>query len=297
MAKNVVVFGDSVTWGQGFHPEQKFAQQVASTLSAQLSMHAHSGATIGVNNTESGSCPPEAPRHTPTILQQVATNTDDPGRAELVIVNGGINDVSVQYILNPITPDDGLVSKVKQYCYNDMVILLNAVIARFEHPDTKIVVTSYFPIFSPKSDFRYVLQYLAHGLFLAPSPEFASRAEQEMFAIRSVELAMLFWRESRKQLQAAVNSIGSSRVRFADVPFTEDNSMFAPKAWLFNVHLEGGKLVAEDPLAESRKADCAICHANDPLPFQRMGCNIASAGHPNFAGADAFASAILSVAN
>ena len=290
---NVVVFGDSVTWGQGFYPGQKFVQQVADALSADLSMHAHSGATIGVNNTEKGQCPPEAPRHTPTILEQVASSTDEPGQTGLVIVNGGINDVSVEYILNPVTPNSGLIAKVKRYCHDDMLTLLRAVIARFDHPDTKIIVTSYFPIFSPKSDFGKILDYLAHGLFLAPSPEFRTGAEQELFAIRSVELAMLFWQQSTEQLKAAVNETGFDRVRLATVPFTENNSMFAPEAWLFNVHLDGGKLVGEDPVAQSRKADCAKCHAGDPFPFERMTCEIASAGHPNFLGAGAFVRTIL----
>jgi hypothetical protein len=175
-----------------------------------------------------------------------------------------------------------------------MFTLLQTVLARFQNNTTRIVVTSYFPIFSPKSDFKLLLDYLSHGLFIAPSPAMTSRAQVEAFAIRSVHLAMLFWTESRKQLRAAVNATGSSRVFFADVPFTEDNAMFVKDtAWLYNVHLEGGGLVAEDPLAESRKADCKLCHPADWI--QQAGCDVASAGHPNVLGANAFAKTILGV--
>jgi len=294
MPKSVVVFGDSVTWGQGFFPNQKFAKHVADALGAELRLHAHSGAVIGVNNHESGSCPPEAPRHTPTILQQLASNTDDPDEATLILLDGGINDISVQYILSPFTSDQGLKAKVERYCFEDMLTLLRAAIARFQNPRTNIIVTSYFPIFSPQSDFHRVLEYLSHGLFIAPPPAMMARAEEERFAIRSVELAMLFWQESRKQLRAAVDATRTDRVRFADVPFTEANAMFAPEPWLFNVHLEGLELKPEDPVATSRREDCERCHPNNP--FDRSACDIASAGHPNFFGAEAFAKTILALA-
>src|SRR5712691_10496217 len=113
MTKSVIVFGDSVTWGQGFFPDQKFAKHVTDALGVELRMHAHSGAVIGVNNHETGSCPPEAPRHTPTILQQIAVNSDDPDQAALVLLDGGINDISVQYILSPFTSDQGLKARVE----------------------------------------------------------------------------------------------------------------------------------------------------------------------------------------
>jgi lysophospholipase L1-like esterase len=294
MSKTLVVFGDSVTWGQGHPDSEKFTTQVAAALSLDVAMRAHSGAVIGVNNQETGSCRPEAPHHTPTILQQVAANTDDPNNTALVVSNGGINDIGVQYILNPFTSDDGLKSKVEEYCFNDMFTLLRTVLARFQNNEARIVVTSYFPIFSPKSDFKLILDYISHGLFIAPSPAMTSRAEIEAFVFRSVHLAMLFWTESRKQLRAAVDATHSSRVFFADVPFTEDNAMFVKDtAWLYNVHLEGGVLVAEDPLADSRRGDCKLCHPNDPI--QQAGCNLASAGHPNIPGANAFAKTILDV--
>src|SRR4051794_34449706 len=99
--KNVVVYGDSVTWGQGHKDGNKFANQVASALGATVKMIAHSGATIGRGDAQTGSGGPESPNHYPTILQQLAAASDDPDQAAVVIVDGGINDIGVPTILSP----------------------------------------------------------------------------------------------------------------------------------------------------------------------------------------------------
>lgn len=288
--KNVVVYGDSVTWGQGHKDENKFASQVASALGANVKMFAHSGATIGRGDAQTGSCGPESPNHYPTILQQLASANDDPNAAAAVIVDGGINDISVATILSPITPNQYLQNVTRRYCHDDMVFLLTQVLARYHAASTMIVVTSYFPIFSTRSDLGGVLTYL-HGLGIAPPPQLVTDAERRAFALRSIELALLFWRESRARLQSAVADTGSNRVVFADVPFQEDNAMFTEHPWLFNVHLQGGQLVPEDDVIAARHEQCVKCHPYDP--FGVAACDIASAGHPNRPGADEFAKTIL----
>src|ERR1051325_9082990 len=150
---NVVVYGDSVTWGQGHTDGHKFESQVASALGATVKMMAHSGATIGRGDTQTGSCGPESPNHYPTILQQLAGASDDPDRAAVVIVDGGINDIGVSTILSPITSNKFLRNVTRRYCHDDMVFLLTQVLARYQSASTRIVVTSYFPVFSTKSDF------------------------------------------------------------------------------------------------------------------------------------------------
>ena len=119
-----MVYGDSVTWGQGHKDGNKFATQVASALGATVKMIAHSGATIGRDDAQTGSCGPESPNHYPTILQQLATASDDPDQAALVIVDGGINDIGVPTILSPITSNKYLRNVTRRYCHDDMLFLL-----------------------------------------------------------------------------------------------------------------------------------------------------------------------------
>ena len=290
--ESLVVFGDSVTWGQGHLNKTKFVNIVADQLRLEVRMHAHSGATIGVGDAHIGRCGPEAPNHYPTILQQLAASTDDPSKTGLVVVDGGINDISVETILNPLTSDAYLRNVTRRYCHDDMLHLLRLLLEKFESEVTRVVVTGYFPIFSHESDFRYVLRYLADR-GIAPPPSLQSDAERQAFAIRSVELALLFWQESRSQLRRAIATLGSNRVLFADVPFSEANAMFAPEPWLFNVHFEHGRLVPEDDVIEQRHQQCVLCHLREP--FKVSACDIASAGHPNIPGALQFADAILFV--
>lgn len=288
----LVVLGDSVTWGQGHLDQNKFANLVADRRQLTVRMHAHSGATIGVGDTNQGGCQPEAPNHYPTILQQLAACADDPSQTGLVVLDGGINDISVETILNPFTSDNYLRNVTRRYCGDDMVTLINAVLAKFTDAATKIVLTSYFPVFSAKSDFDQVTYFLA-GRGIAPPPMLDSRLEREAFTLRSVELAMLFWHESRAQLTRAVASVGSNRVFFADVPFTEDNAMFTSMPWLWNVSFHSGRLVPEDDVIASRHRECVLCHVREP--FKVPACDIASAGHPNIAGSARFADTILAL--
>jgi len=62
---------------------------------------AHSGAVIGVDSgAPAGSCDGEVPTAFPTILQQCEAAPDT--SVNLVILNGGINDIDIRYILNPL---------------------------------------------------------------------------------------------------------------------------------------------------------------------------------------------------
>jgi|KBSSwiS6_1023812.scaffolds.fasta_scaffold02124_4 lysophospholipase L1-like esterase len=293
MRSDIVVFGDSVTWGQGHKDANKFANQVADALHLKLDQVAHSGATIGRNDVHTASCGPEAPIHYPTIFQQVARAGGNPDDAAVVIVDGGINDIGVQVILNPFTLKAFLRNQIRRYCFEDMVALLTTILTRYPASETTIVVTGYFPVFSNDSDFNRVLDYL-HGIGIAPPPHLmTSDKDRRAFAFASIELALLFWQESRLQLQRAVAAMQTGRVIFADVPFQEENAMFASHPWLFNVHLDAhtGRLVPEDDVIAERHEQCVKCYPHDP--FGRAFCDIASAGHPNRPGSEQYTTAIL----
>src|SRR5512143_1544595 len=106
----MVALGDSVVWGQGLEPGEKFSSLVQAALDIDsCTLLAHSGATIGVGvDTTEPPLDGEVPTWYPTILQQCAAFTDSPETVDLVIVNGGINDVEVRTILNPLTDSSHL---------------------------------------------------------------------------------------------------------------------------------------------------------------------------------------------
>jgi hypothetical protein len=254
-------------------------------------MSAHSGATIGIDAACQGSTDGEVPFACPTILQQVRNYRADPSNAALVLLNGGINDVSVRHIINPLVTPAEIRRMTREYCHAAMVKLLGEMQLKFSNPDTTIIVTSYFPIFSRLSDFKKIVQYLAANMILVPS---GAEAAEERTSIldRVVENAQAFWKESTASLQDAIREVGSRRVKFAEIPFTDDNSVFAPDPWLFGVHLKNGVPIPEDPVAAQRRVACDLFHHN---PFDRTACYIASTGHPNEKGSQKYVDTILVV--
>ena len=153
----LLVLGDSVAWGQGLLTENKFSTLVQENLNARgqtltVTMLAHSGATIGIRGpTLASSDDGEVPVSFPTVVQQVAGFSGDPTDVALILLSGGINDVDIRRILNPLTNSRNLRHLIKQYCHNDMVTLLSEVTAKFSSPDLPVVVTGYFPILSADS--------------------------------------------------------------------------------------------------------------------------------------------------
>jgi hypothetical protein len=130
-------FGDSVPWGQGHLLPQKYAKQVAEHLGLQLRMAAHSGATIGIDADCPGSTDGEVPYSCPTVVQQLSNYGSDPNAADVVLVNGGINDVSVRNIINPLVPAKEIARLARLYCGTQMTKLLTAVLQKFSRNSTR----------------------------------------------------------------------------------------------------------------------------------------------------------------
>src|SRR5204863_7668729 len=100
-ASKIVVFGDSVNWGQGLLTQHKFSTLARNGLagagtSLTVQMLAHSGATIGVRGPDTPTrIDSEVPVSYPTVMEQVALYDDDADDVAVVILNGGINDVDI----------------------------------------------------------------------------------------------------------------------------------------------------------------------------------------------------------
>ncbi|HEX9366295.1 MAG TPA: SGNH/GDSL hydrolase family protein [Vicinamibacterales bacterium] len=286
----ILVLGDSVTWGQGLLEPQKMHALVRDGVAAHkgptrcLQM-AHSGAVIGVDaGFAAATCDGEVPTSFPTILQQcdAAPDTD----VDLVILNGGINDIDIRYILNPFTERDDLADVTRRFCGTDMSTLIDRALARF--PVARIVVTSYYPVLSRASHFPLVDDFmLTLGMPVSPLTRFL---DDNLIFDRIVGNAALFYETSTSALRAAVdaaNAAAPGRAAFAAPAFTDDNAALAPNAWLFGIKAD---LTPEDPVAMARRASCDRC-TDDFL--RREQCYRASTGHPNAIGAKQFADAIL----
>jgi len=291
----MITFGDSVVWGQGLFPQQKFSNMVYKSLTGAdptddtLQVFAHSGAMIGVGATiVKPALDGEVPDSYPTILQQCADYAGKPDDVDIVIVDGGINDVNSFILDDPLLDTDDLREKIVKHLHGDMLVLLNAVTAKFTNPQTRIIVTGYYQILSAYSDRLRVPHFLgAHGIHLEDVLlELGELVLDKIFAHHA-----LFAEQSAINLQRAVDEtnqrLGGNRVRFALAPFGPENSALAPDAWIFGIDSD---LQAEDPFASERHA---LCERDETDIFRRGTCNLASIGHPNVVGAQKFAAAIL----
>jgi lysophospholipase L1-like esterase len=296
----MVVLGDSVVWGQGLLLAEKFSSQIYAGLGGQaqddhnFAVLAHSGATIGARAQGTGpSLDGEVPDSYPTIFQQCASFDDDPDTVDVVIVNGGINDVGAFNIVNPLTDSSDLQEKTDQYCYRDMLALLQAVLAKFPNPATRIAVPSYYPILSDESDRVKLPHFLGvHGVELS---RLLTDLGEVVFRKIFAQCSLFADRSSTNLRQAVADAntqLGGGRVRFAQVPFTPSNSALAGNAWLWGIELGADdlELSPEDPMSQARHL---ACDHDETDPLRLPTCYLASAGHPNIIGAQQFAAAML----
>ena len=195
--------------------------------------------------------------------------------ADVVLVNGGINDVDIRFILNPFTDKRQLVHRTGRHCYGSLKVLLTRALAAF--PRARIVVTSYYPVLSEDSHVPFLSDFLATlGVPIDPAFRLLEQHMDRVTILRVVFTKVvrncrIFHEESTAGIQRAVAETTGpdGRVRAALVPFT---------------------VSPEDPMAAERHQACDLFETDI---FQREGCYRASAGHPNQRGAEAYADAIL----
>jgi hypothetical protein len=276
----LLVIGDSVVWGQGLAEEHKTATLVARHLRADLKMLAHAGAKIGIHDSYNVTMPSgEIPCFFPTILQQLQSVPNGAGEVRWVLMNGGINDVEIQRVFNPMVPQYELELHTRNYCGRDMLTLLRRVVRRFE--SALVMVLGYYPGLSHHSRPEGVerLYSLVHGT------EFAPVHEPELFRNEIVDHCMRFWKLSNGLMRGAVEHVnreaGKMRAIFVDSGMAEANAAYAPQSLLWELKLDQPER-APDEVAEQRRAAAESLAAG---PLQLRQCCLSSAGHPNVAGA------------
>lgn len=326
----IASFGDSIVWGQGVPPAQRFTMLAADTITARrngriavfaLDHCANSGAFLdpftatatpvgGIPRDPATNFRGECPMGV-SIRGQVATWTVAPLMAEaseinLVILDGGINDVSVGVILDPTGDDTALVRTTTRVCGSGMLVLLADVLSAF--PGVPVVVTGYYPIVSRQTDLNSlvplldalgllagVVTGLASGLLaglgfpgfpIIGGDPLGSRLLRLWLQERLVARSQLFATTANLALAGAVAStraaVPSSAIALAIPAFGPANSIFAPDTFLWGAAFPSGP---EDPVAATRVITCGTSPINV----------MASIGHPNLRGARAYGDAIAAV--
>jgi len=346
----MLAFGHSVMWGQALAAEQKFTMVVQHWLERALAprtvqrfVFAHSGAKIGpcaaipqtscpISSDLAGPGETEVPRSfrgeiptpVPTILDQIdramralPARGVALGDVDLVLIDGGINDVSVEFILNPATLEEQVRSRT-QLKASAMQTMVSRAAASF--PNAKIAVLGYYPIITAESNPLEVSPWLQLLGFLAVgAPVIAGTAAAlglppgATTAVLTVGVASglvnksrIFYEESTTALKAAVdrentrqsytasaalpNGRSPGHVVFVEPGFTSIHGYAAPESWLFKFSES-----TSDAVAAGRASACAAVLGTPTTAGQTMDlatCQRAAIGHPNPTGAAAYAAAI-----
>jgi hypothetical protein len=302
----MAAIGDSAMWGNGLRRSAKFTTLVAEGLEAQLGVkvvsqiYAVSGARILPSDDDGdcvGPCPGEVPKGIPAIRDQVDL-IQHPEILDLLLVDGCANDVGIASILSPEFSPADLASMAETFCGAHMTALLER--AREVVPTATMVVTGYFPLLSDDSDVSGLEQWVGTlGI-----PGFDGEDLEATKALVAPN-AVAFHHASSHALADAAAEIDimlpdDGPILFVDAGFSSRNATFGPDPWLwgltgsvdasiFGLLSVDFDLFPEDSLLDERAAGCGepgVIH--DYIP-----CVYSSVGHPNPAGARAFADRIL----
>ncbi len=329
-ALNLLVLGDSISWGQGLKDEHKAWYLIKSWLhqvtgrEVRETVEAHSGAVIGTPNDPKGESTRELDgeisRAYPSINGQLANalkSFGDPSQVDLVLVNGCINDLDSRSLLNAGNTPDKIRELAEAKCGPPMEMLLMRIATIF--PNANVVVTGYYPILSEKSANDLFMRALAKR-FYTPEPG-APRINDKILRARLISISHEWYQTSDQMLAAAALKIDSQlhgkgsrqRVLFADVAFAPENSFAARQSrlWGFDaswlrkmlVLLTLGKVQLRTN-DERRHQRGELCEQLFEKPVNEspndkaarkdrlLRCRLAAVGHPNRKGAAMYADAV-----
>ena len=321
-----LVVGDSLIWGQGLSETDKFYSLTAEWLrkdafgrprNVDLKVKAHSGANLKYHPEtaekfkkagldDSYRFHPEVNVGFPSIWHQIEEaaaeyKRDKKGAADLIMLSGGITDVSVNEILDPYGDDKKLLPLIEKHCRDDMLDVLRH--ADRNHPGCAIVVVGYYPMLSPKSPGSKLMNVWLEvmgfpgGLKPVANNPVTRRLFFNRLRKRVVARSRIWTEASNRNLQLAVDMFNAGlprkRAIFVRSPITEETTYEMPNTLTFRMGKHGE---SEDPLAAARSAECKRSFAElkrkTGLENSVRRCEIAGIGHPDAAGARAYYDAI-----
>jgi lysophospholipase L1-like esterase len=322
---DMLVVGDSIMWGQGLKQERKFWWRIKCWLQDKTGrevrekIEAHSGASIESpgSNVMLHSSNGEVPSFTPTINQQVEEallHYADRGVVDLVLVNGCINDVDVQHLLNSATKLELLESSIKEACGGRMQRLLRRIARDF--PNAHLIVTGYYNIFSDETDHNRFTRMLVKKL-TSRTKDDEEKSDQEMRR-RLVAISDLWYQVSTRSLIDAVNIVNAElsalpRIHFAEIDFYPEHAFAASESLVWNFKFASTNLSGlrraivivtlgtaaykpNDQMREMRSKSCKEIYnrlkkkgetkiEKESRESKYLACRYASLGHPNQMGA------------
>jgi hypothetical protein len=316
----MLVVGDSIAWGQGLAEKDKFYTLTKNWLETEfgktvnLKVKAHSGATIFLHQKEAGQLrkgeipetrafAPEVVLPFPTLKAQIETAKTEyqyPENVNLVMLTGGLVDITVPGILNPFGDDQALKNDIKKYCNDDMFRFLEHGAQAF--PKALFAVIGYFPILSNKTDTGKIFNaFLEAYSFPRPLKPLANNILIRQFfkpiKNKALKRSRIWFTDSTRELETTVNrlneKLGKTRAVFVKTPLTEANAFETKETLLFKMEKRGR---TNDEFYDERRIQCqtTLSELKKSIGFKSSirQCEIAGVGHPNRAGAQAYAEAI-----
>jgi lysophospholipase L1-like esterase len=306
---HLVIIGDSIAWGTGLEQKEKYYYKVADWLqktlkrSVEVKVLAHTGATLAKpeedENTGQKFINPELASWHPTLLEQ-AGNISAPENVDLILLSGGINDINVNTILNPLTnPED-----ISTRCANIEAPLVDVLEKLLDKCiKSKIIVTSYYPIISNDTTKAALNTFANEFQNLTPNSieGYGFNLVKKLFGEERVLLMMSsnsnrFDKQSRLAIDRAIEEANrysvshfkEKRVFFAPVDFPSNRSYGTNESWLWEL---------TDPKVNNGKFTDDNTYAYRISLCEKYLCDwnylIIAIGHPNVEGANEYNKTII----
>ena len=329
---NMLVLGDSISWGQGLKDEHKIWHLIKSWLEqntgreVRAKVEAHSGALIGtpggsgVDPRAEYGLDGELSRAFPTVNDQIDNAIPafpDPSVVDLVLVDGCINDVDARRLLNGVNTPDSIRELAQAKCGAPVEALLNRIVNAFTN--AHVVITGYYPIITEKTTNDLFMRTLARR-FYTPAAG-SARLNDKALRARLIAISREWYQTSDQMLAAAARKLDAQsaargsrqRVLFASAGFYPEHSFAASQSrlWGFDASalrkmlvvltLGKVKLRTNDERRSQRSELCKIQYqkpAQESLEEKSvredrlLRCKLAAVGHPNRKGAAMYAEAI-----
>ena len=324
---NLLVLGDSITWGQGLRDEHKAWYQVKTWLEDSTGrkvrerVEAHSGAVIGSpGDSGRNPVPPqdgEVNRALPSVNHQIDNalrSYADPSQVDLVLVDGCINDVDARRLLNAVNTPDGIRELAQEKCGPPVEAMLSRITTSF--PKAHVIITGYYPILSEKTASDLFMRAMVKRLYTGTTP-----MKDKQLRTRLIDISREWYAATNQMLAGATRKVDAQsaakgsrqRALFAEIAFLPGYSFAAPQSrlWGFDasflrkllVILALGRvtLKTNDERRNQRGTSCKetfrrpASETKDQEKARKnriMLCQLAAIGHPNREGASMYAEAI-----
>ena len=322
---NMLVLGDSILWGEGLRAKHKSWYQVKVWLEKTTGrpvvekIAAHSGAVIQLGFTDDRMTAknPEVNVALPTVNDEVddaLKSYADGSKVDLVLMNGCVNDVNAQNLLNASGKEE-IDRLTLQRCGLPMQRLLRHLATSF--PKAEVIVTGYYPFFSEQTRNDFIMKALTKRFFkIQPgAPKMSSKGVLERLAVNSEE----WYQVSNRTLAEAVQKVnadlggGRERIMFARIEFPPDYAFAAHHTHLWGLNrspfrmmmvvLSFGRILlpSNDEVRRDRTAGCQevfrrqldeTAERTKERQNRLLLCRYAALGHPNRKGASLYADAI-----